>query len=120
VLVDGADVGLAFYVPSADSTLTGLNAQVIGLSSGKLAYYLRAGLPVVVNRLSSVGELVSGAGCGIAVESASEVGAALSDIAGQYAEFSERALDTFRSHIDPAQPLQELIGRLHALERAAA
>src|SRR5205814_2089522 len=41
-LIDGAQVGLAFYVPTGDSSFTQRNVQTIGLSSGKLAYYLRA------------------------------------------------------------------------------
>src|SRR5205814_4069519 len=49
-LIDGADVGLAFYVPTSGSSFTQSNVQTIGLSSGKLAYYLRAGLPVIVNK----------------------------------------------------------------------
>ena len=54
VLIDGADVGLAFYVPTGGSSFTGTNVGTIGLSSGKLAYYLRAGLPVIVNRAASI------------------------------------------------------------------
>src|SRR6202022_4721372 len=76
-LIDGADIGLAFYVPSGDSSFTQSNVQTIGLSSGKLAYYLRAGLPVIVNRAASIADVVEASGCGIAVEGAREVGPAL-------------------------------------------
>jgi len=41
-LIDGADIGLAFYVPVDGSSFTQSNVHTIGLSSGKLAYYLRA------------------------------------------------------------------------------
>ena len=57
-LIDGAQVGLAFYVPTGGSSFTQSNVQTIGLSSGKLAYYLRAGLPVIVNRAASIADLV--------------------------------------------------------------
>ena len=80
-LIDGADVGLAFYVPQAGSAFTQRNVQTIGLSSGKLAYYLRAGLPVIVNRAASIAEVVDHDGLGVAVDGAAGIGAALQDVA---------------------------------------
>ena len=72
-LIDGADVGLAFYVSVPGSSFTGSNVQTIGLSSGKLAYYLRAGLPVIVNRAASIAEQVEASGCGPGVDDASNI-----------------------------------------------
>ena len=89
-LIDGADVGLAFYVPSGGSSFTQRNVQTIGLSSGKLAYYLRAGLPVIVNRAASIAELVESSGCGVAVDDACGIGPALERIAAGYAALQRR------------------------------
>src|SRR6202022_3409507 len=99
-LIDGADVGLAFYVPTSGSSFTERNVQTIGLSSGKLAYYLRAGLPVIVNRAASIAGLVGSSGCGVAVEDASEIGPALDAIASGYAGFSAGACAFFTEHLD--------------------
>jgi hypothetical protein len=114
-LIDSADVGLAFYVPSNDSAYTQRNVQTIGLSSGKLAYYLRAGLPVVVNRAASIGSALEEAGCGLAVEDAGQVGHALACIGGRYADFSLAALRFFDEHLDFLQAFDGVIDRIEAL-----
>src|SRR5260370_2787375 len=58
-LIDGADVGLAFYVSTSGSSFTQSNVQTIGLSSGELAFYPRAGLPVFVNKPASITHTVA-------------------------------------------------------------
>lgn len=114
-LVDGADVGLAFYVPSRGSSFTQSNIQTIGLSSGKLAYYLRAGLPVVVNRASSIASAIEDGGCGIAVENAREIGRALVDISAEYDVFSGRACSFFDAHLNFRRAFADVIRRVDAL-----
>src|SRR5260370_21209445 len=52
-LIDGADIGLAFYLPTSGSAFTQSNVQTIGRSSGKLAYSPPGGLPVTVERRAS-------------------------------------------------------------------
>ena len=84
MLVDGADIGIAFYVSTGDSTYTGQNVQSLGLSSGKIAYYLRAGIPVIVNQAGSISELLRREKCGIVVENGQEIGRAIAEIAQQY------------------------------------
>lgn len=114
-LIDGADVGLAFYVPVADSSFTGTNVQTIGLSSGKLAYYLRAGLPVIVNQSASISERLEAFGCGLGVDDAAGVAAALEDIDADHDAHSQRALEFFDRYLDPRAPLRELIARVDRL-----
>jgi hypothetical protein len=118
-LIDGADVGLAFYVPTSGSSLTQSNVQTIGLSSGKLAYYLRAGLPVVVNRAASIADTVELSGCGVAVENAGEIGRALDGIATEYDTFSRRACEFFDQRLDFRRAFGEVIRRVDALGGAA-
>ena len=115
VLVDGADAGIAFYVPSGRSSFTQTNIQTIGLSSGKLAYYLRGGLPVVVNRAASVSAQIEAAGAGLAVEDAAGVGAALRRISDGYEAFSARARDFFDQQLDFERAFAEVIRRVDAL-----
>ncbi|MDQ3810097.1 MAG: hypothetical protein M3336_07395 [Chloroflexota bacterium] len=114
-LVDGADVGLAFYVASGGSAFTGRNIQAIGLSSGKLAYYLRAGLPVVVNRAASIGAALEEAGCGLAVLDAAAIGPALSRISADYARFSEAACRFFDQNLEFRRAFSAAIDRIDSL-----
>ena len=114
-LIDSADIGLAFYVSTADSAYTQRNVQTIGLSSGKLAYYLRGGLPVVVNSAASIGSALEGAGCGVAVEDAAQVGPALAHIGERYQAFSGAALAFFDERLDFRRAFEGVLERVEAL-----
>jgi hypothetical protein len=114
-LIDAADVGLAFYVASGDSPYTGTNIQTIGLSSGKLAYYLRAGLPVIVNDQASIAPRLEAAGCGRAVADASGIAAALQAIASDYDAYSRQACAFFEQHLDFARAFEAVVQRIEAL-----
>jgi hypothetical protein len=114
-LIDGADVGLAFYVATGDSSFTQRNVQTIGLSSGKLAYYLRAGLPVVINRAASIAGLVESSGCGMAVDDASGIGPALDRIAGGFDEYSAAACAFFDTHLNFRNAFDKVLARVEAL-----
>jgi glycosyltransferase involved in cell wall biosynthesis len=118
-LIDGADVGLAFYVATGDSSFTQRNIQTIGLSSGKLAYYLRAGLPVIVNGSASIASLIDAEGCGIAVEGAHDIAAALLRMDADSDAFSRRAQEFFERHLDFSRAFDEVLSRIEALDRAA-
>lgn len=118
-LIDGAEVGLAFYVSSGGSSFTQRNVQTIGLSSGKLAYYLRAGLPVIVNRAASIANAVEASGCGLAVEDAAGIGPALDQIASGYVDFSANACAFFEAHLDFRRAFGEVVQRVDALRSAA-
>ena len=114
-LIDGADVGLAFYVALPGSSYTGTNVQTIGLSSGKLAYYLRAGLPVVVNTNASVAELIESSGCGLGVDDATGIAAALEALDADHDAHSARALAFFDRYLDPLPALRQVVARVASL-----
>ncbi|HEY1293016.1 MAG TPA: hypothetical protein VGJ60_08060, partial [Chloroflexota bacterium] len=114
-LIDGADVGLAFYVPQSGSAFTQRNVQTIGLSSGKLAYYLRAGLPVIVNQASSIAEIVDQRSLGISVATADDIGAALQGISEEYDRYSAGALRFFDERLDFKRAFGEVLQRLDRL-----
>jgi glycosyltransferase involved in cell wall biosynthesis len=116
MLVDGADIGIAFYVSTGDSTYTGQNVQSLGLSSGKIADYLRAGLPVIVNQAGSISELLRRERCGIAVEKGRDIGRAIGQIAQQYEDYSRRACQVFEDYLDFSRGFQEVIRRIDSLE----
>jgi glycosyltransferase involved in cell wall biosynthesis len=114
-LIDGADVGLAFYVPTGASSFTGSNVQTIGLSSGKLAYYLRAGLPVIVNRAASISADIEADGAGVAVDDARSLGAALQRVASEYDVMSARACAFFEDRLAFGRAFAEVVRRVDAL-----
>jgi hypothetical protein len=118
-LIDGADIGLAFYVPVDGSSFTQSNVHTIGLSSGKLAYYVRAGLPVVVNRAASIAALVESSGCGIAVDDAALIAPALERIATGYTGFSTAACAFFGEHLDFRRAFGDVVRRVDALRGGA-
>ena len=89
--------------------------QTIGLSSGKLAYYLRAGLPAIVNRAASIGPTLETAGCGVAVEAATGVGQALAHIEAHYADYSTAACRFFEEQLDSRRAFQDVLHRIDAL-----
>lgn len=110
-LVAGANIGIAFYLPS-DSPYTQENIHTIGLSSGKIAYYLGLGLPVIVNRWPSISKLVENEGCGIVVESASEIGEAIRRISQQYKDFQNNAYKAFGKYFEPSRFIKQFIKHL--------
>jgi glycosyltransferase involved in cell wall biosynthesis len=114
-VIDGAEVGIAFYVPKDGSAFTQRNVQTIGLSSGKLAYYLRAGLPVIVNRASSIAAEVDRHGLGVAVEDARQIGPALIHIGSGYDRYSAGAVRFFAERLDFGRAFQEVIDRIRAV-----
>jgi glycosyltransferase involved in cell wall biosynthesis len=115
-LIDGADVGLAFYVPQSGSAFTQRNVQTIGLSSGKLAYYLRAGLPVIVNRAASIAEVVDAQQIGVSVSSAQDIGSALRQVSNAYSAYSAAATRFFDQHLDFNRAFDEVLHRVDALQ----
>ena len=111
-LVDGADAALALYLRSEESVLTGQNVETIGLSSGKLAYALRAGVPVIVNRSTSIALLVEQEECGVLVDGPDGVGAVLPTIARHRQQLGERACAFFERHLRVEPAFEELVRRL--------
>lgn len=113
-LVEGADIGIAFYLPT-HTPFTQENIHTIGLSSGKIAYYLKAGLPIIVNMWPSISKLVQNERCGIAVGSASEISNAIRMISQHYEEYSDNARKVFERYLDPLACLQQFIMQIDKL-----
>lgn len=111
-LVDGADIGIAFYVPTGESSFDQQNVETIGLSSGKIAYYARSGIPTLANAASSVGDLVEDAGCGVKVQAAIDIAAALADASGRYEDLSAGACRFFDTHLDFERSFAAAVDRL--------
>lgn len=99
-IVEGADIGIAFYQETKGSTYTQNNIREIGYSSGKIAYYLHAGLPVIVNAFSSIGDVAENAGWGVKVHDKDEISDAIVKISQNYKKYSENACFFFNEHLE--------------------
>ena len=121
-LVDGGEIGIAFYVHKPGSAHTTLNNRIIGLSSGKTMQYLRAGLPIIVNKIESVSlsQLLEEYKCGIVVENSSQIGRGIAQIAGNYEEYSQRCVAMFNECLEFGRAFQQVIDRLEGIERQGA
>jgi glycosyltransferase involved in cell wall biosynthesis len=116
-LVDAADVGIALYNPlSRGDGPVDRNMELMGYSSGKLADYLHAGLPVIVNPFPGPRDLVEGHKCGICVDGAGELAGALDVIFRDYGRFSSNACRCFDEVLDLDRSFPSVLARLEELE----
>lgn len=99
-LVQSAGIGIAFYCTKEGSTYTQDNIRYIGLSSGKLAYYLQYGLPVVVSEISSLRRLTATYGCGEVAKDPSLTRASIERILSNYDRYSQGAIACFNREFD--------------------
>ena len=89
-LVQGCDVGVALY--NADESD---NIKYVGLSSGKIAQYLKYGLPIIVNELPVWDELIPKYGCGGVVSSDEDISRSLEAIFTNYEVSQKGAIAAF-------------------------
>lgn len=108
-LVASADVGLVFYNPAM-----GANYSVIAGASGKLAYYLQAGLPVICLDLPGFRELLDQYGCGRFVSSPAEIGAALREVFADREQYRAGARRCFEEKFDFDRHFERF---MHSIDR---
>lgn len=115
-LLADADAGIAFYTRNGDEWGWLTNNQLMGYASGKINAYLRAGLPVITNRYTNLGEmLVEPEQAGVVVESAAEIPAALQAIDAGGAAMARRARQAYEHRLDPEPGLEQLLGAIRSL-----
>ena len=114
-LVASADVGCAFYLPQPSCRFTGENIRFVGRSSGKAAYYLMNGLPILTNSDSNLSEIVRKAGCGEIVDSPFETNVALTRIVENYQTYSRNARNCFREFFSFREYFEPVVRELFAL-----
>jgi glycosyltransferase involved in cell wall biosynthesis len=93
-LVSSGKIGVVLYREDF-----GLNFRLAG-ASGKLAQYLRCGLPVVCLDLPGVGDVVRKFDCGICVQSIDEMGEAIRLILHDYDRYSINALKCYMDNYE--------------------
>ncbi|HNB52246.1 MAG TPA: hypothetical protein PK530_09905, partial [Anaerolineales bacterium] len=114
-IMDGADIGLAFYQSVAGNVYFQQNIRTIGLSSGKAAYSMRAGLPLIFSRGIGLPELIEKCRAGVVVEDMSKIGVAISQIDHAYQEYSAAAIKLFNSYLNFTIAFQGVLERLNGL-----
>jgi hypothetical protein len=111
-LYSAVDIGIVYYRPYHEN-----NAQ-IAFASGKLAFYLRHGVPVVINNLPSLVRLNEKYRFGCVISQpgdSSELSAALKTIAASYDEYSRNARQCFLEEFEfsrRSEPLFEFLAGL--------
>ena len=113
-LVASADIGIAFYPTTVSNPDGGENAYTIGRSSGKIAYYLQCGVPIITSPLPSVRAYIDKYNCGIFVEQVKEVESAITTLLQGYAYYSANALVCFRELFDFDLHFAPILKRLEA------
>ncbi|MBR8826547.1 MAG: hypothetical protein DSM107014_01355 [Gomphosphaeria aponina SAG 52.96 = DSM 107014] len=103
-----ADIGLAFY----NTKLLGTNCQEIGLSSGKIAHYLFTGIPVIVNKETSLAQLVNEYECGIVIDEFKELECACKKIMDKYQFYSDNACNCFNKLLAVEPHFQKIYHKL--------
>lgn len=104
VVFSGAHIGIVSYAP------VDLNFGTTLMSSGRLSYYLRNGLPVVVVTRSPP-PFMKRWMCGLCVADIGEIGQALIEIAANYSRFSEQAKRCYDEIFDFGRAFDRLLVR---------
>ena len=94
----GVSVGLAFYKVVGSCPYTGKNLEYLGLSSGKIATYLRYGIPVIMNNIGLYSELAKQHNFGIVLRDTEQIGGSLISI--NLDELSKNATNFFLAYLD--------------------
>jgi len=98
----GAHIGIVCYQIADQNEETGWS------SSGKLVFYLRHGLPIIVVT-SKRPSLIAEWHCGIWVTKVEEIGAALAEIDADYAGYSARAKQAYDALFDFRKAFDRLL-----------
>lgn len=117
-LVGSADIGVAFYSPSLLPNGTEKlqkNLEIMGFSSGKLATYLKCGLPIVTNAENGFRSLIESYNCGVWVTHPSETKDALQKIMAHYNNFSFNACRCFNEKLEFEAHFDQVIERIREL-----
>jgi hypothetical protein len=114
-ILSGADFGLATYEIDRSGLYTGKNLELIGLASGKVAYYAMFGLPILATALPAFDRYFGVYGCGRTFRLPSETGAILAEMASDYTRFSSGARRFYNEKLSPTEGMRVLCDKISAL-----
>lgn len=109
-ILAGVDVGLAFYKPLYTTPYNGKNLKYIGLSSGKIATYLRYGVPILTNNIGIYADIIKTNNLGLVLESPDSLGSVL-DILNR-PEYSDNCKQFFLENLDANRYMPSLFDKL--------
>lgn len=105
-LLDSANIGILFYITKS------INGSNLGLSSGKLASYLHAGLPVIMNNIATTSKIIQSEGAGIIVTHGNQIGNAIREIEKDNETYSFNAIHLFNSQFLFEKGFEEVLDRI--------
>ena len=112
-ILAGVEAGLAFYHPVYTTPYNGKNIKYLGLSSGKIATYLRYGLPVITNRFGKYADIINTNQLGVVLDNPDQLGPALKDMTR--AEYSAACRAYFSNNLDADIYMPSLFKKLAAI-----
>ena len=113
-VVASCDIGLVFYRKDL-----GPNVTNIAGASGKLAYYLKCGVPVICIDFPGLVDVVDAYGCGVCVTGVDEVGSALERIFSGYDRYAANAARCFEDRYEFRKHFAAVSARLSDLAAGA-
>ncbi|NVN97983.1 MAG: hypothetical protein HXX17_01575 [Geobacteraceae bacterium] len=109
ILTASADIGIALYDSPDDDN----NALTI-FSSGKIAQYMKCGLPIIVNDFPATVAVVTEYGCGRCIHDVDSLIVAINSIDSDLAQYRERALKMFSLKYDFINYFSKVISMIGA------
>ena len=105
----GIEIGIACYRPSND------DFKFIGKASGKLNFYMTYGIPVIVNRLPGLADIVEQYNCGVVIDNVSDKNEwqnAIDKIMSDYEGYRDRVSICYKKEFDfveKIKPFEEFL-----------
>ncbi len=104
-----ADIGIALYKD------LGKNFTAIGSASGKLAHYLKSGLPVITNDYPSVRKIIDSYECGVCIDSPQKIIYAMEKIFEEYDIMRQNAFRCYEDKYMFSKNFSKVIERIKGL-----
>lgn len=114
--VSSVDVGLAFYKSIKNDIYCGKNIENIGFASGKISTYLQCGIPILVNSIGIMADLIDKNKAGIILKAPSDIPLALKKYSNKNLLYKqkENAFKTFQMNLGINEKTNILIDRINA------
>ena len=118
-LLGDADIGFGLYCPDYKNQHTGLNLKHIGLASGKIATFLRFGVPVLVNNIGEMADYVARKKLGVVVSQVEDIPSALRNVTKKDLSASERCQQFFDQELSVSASFDSLLDRIDSSQRSS-
>jgi len=109
-----ADIGIALYRD------LGANFTLIGSASGKIAHYLKSGIPVIVNSYPDICQIVERYPCGTSVGGPDDMEDAIATILENYETMHDGAYRCYLEHYEFSRYFGKVLEKIEQLKPASA